>query len=159
MSVTIKDIANAAGVSVSTVSRVMTSSQAVDQEKKERKWFRQKLINQQGEKPDREYTPERYVRIPGYYEHHKKEEQIDDITWNDLGMDDVFMRMNYTYSASGEEYLYYKLRNVMTSKQELEHLESIITFFRDHPEERVKTQYLMSQLGYHAVCCAQFICV
>ena len=36
MSVTIKDIAAAAGVSVSTVSRVMTSSQSVDQEKKER---------------------------------------------------------------------------------------------------------------------------
>lgn len=36
MSVTIKDIAQAAGVSISTVSRVLTSSQTVDQEKKER---------------------------------------------------------------------------------------------------------------------------
>lgn len=36
MSVTIKDIAEAAGVSISTVSRVLTSSQTVDQEKKER---------------------------------------------------------------------------------------------------------------------------
>ena len=36
MSATIKDIAQAAGVSISTVSRVLTSSQTVDQEKKER---------------------------------------------------------------------------------------------------------------------------
>lgn len=36
MSATIKDIAKAAGVSISTVSRVLTSSQAVDKEKKER---------------------------------------------------------------------------------------------------------------------------
>ena len=36
MSPTIKDIAKAAGVSISTVSRVLTSSQTVDQEKKER---------------------------------------------------------------------------------------------------------------------------
>lgn len=36
MSVTIKDIAKAAGVSISTVSRVLTASQTVDQEKKER---------------------------------------------------------------------------------------------------------------------------
>ena len=36
MSATIKDIAKAAGVSISTVSRVLTSSQTVDQEKKER---------------------------------------------------------------------------------------------------------------------------
>lgn len=36
MSVTIKDIARAAGVSISTVSRVLTSSQTVEQDKKER---------------------------------------------------------------------------------------------------------------------------
>ena len=36
MSITIKDIAKASGVSISTVSRVLSSSQAVDQEKKER---------------------------------------------------------------------------------------------------------------------------
>ena len=36
MSVTIKDIAKAAGVSISTVSRVLSASQTVDQEKKER---------------------------------------------------------------------------------------------------------------------------
>lgn len=36
MSTTIKDIARAAGVSISTVSRVLTSSQPVDQDKKER---------------------------------------------------------------------------------------------------------------------------
>ena len=36
MSATIKDIAKAAGVSISTVSRVLTSSQTVDQDKKER---------------------------------------------------------------------------------------------------------------------------
>ena len=36
MSATIKDIAQAAGVSISTVSRVLTSSQAVDQDKRER---------------------------------------------------------------------------------------------------------------------------
>lgn len=36
MSTTIKDIAKAAGVSISTVSRVLTASQTVDQEKKER---------------------------------------------------------------------------------------------------------------------------
>lgn len=32
--------------------------------------------------------------------------RIDSITWNDLGMDSVFKRINSCYSSVGEEYLY-----------------------------------------------------
>ena len=60
---------------------------------------------------EKDYKIERFVRIPSFFERHFKEGQIDDITWNDLGMDDLFKRMNYTLSASGEEYLYYTMNS------------------------------------------------
>ena len=78
--------------------------------KKKEKRFIESLYTDYGNKPEKEYSLERFVRIASYYEKHQSEGQIDDITWNDLNMDEIFKRMNYTFSASGEEYLYYTLR-------------------------------------------------
>lgn len=60
-------------------------------------------------------TPYRFTlrereHIRSYFDNHVSEGQIDDITWNDLQMDDVFEQMNYTQSQAGSEYLYYMLR-------------------------------------------------
>ena len=44
----------------------------------------------------REYADEELSGIPGFYMAHRKENQIDDITWNDLGMDQIFFQMNHT---------------------------------------------------------------
>lgn len=116
--------------------------------KKRKKRFIESLYHLSEDVPQKEYSLERFAKINTFFLKHPGKGQIDDITWNDLGMDDIFMRMNYTYSASGEEYLYYKLRNTLTSEAELEHLENIIGYYQEHPEERVKTQYCMSELGY-----------
>lgn len=116
--------------------------------KKREKEFIESLYKDYGKLPDKEYSLERYVRISGFYQKHMSDDMIDDITWNDLNMDDIFKRMNYTFSASGEEYLYYTLRNINKSKAELEHMEEVIHFFQTHEDERVKIQYLMHQLGY-----------
>lgn len=117
-------------------------------DRKNRKQFIESLYRDYGVVPDKEYSPERYERIAGYYQKHRTEDMLDDITWNDLNMDDVFKRMNYTFSASGEEYLYYTLRNIGKTQAELDHMEEVICFFREHEDERVKIQHLMHQLGY-----------
>ena len=54
---------------------------------------------------EKEYALERFARMDSYFRRHETGGQLDDITWNDLGMDEIFKRMNYTLSASGEEYL------------------------------------------------------
>ena len=36
---------------------------------------------------------ERYNEVRSYYLRHKKDFQIDDITWNDLDMDDIYHAM------------------------------------------------------------------
>ncbi|MBO5336139.1 MAG: hypothetical protein J6A94_03295 [Lachnospiraceae bacterium] len=128
---------------------VVFAREAYSAKKREKK-FIDSLYTDYGNVPDKEYALERFVRIPSYYEKHKKGRDggIDDITWNDLNMDEIFKRMNYTFSASGEEYLYDTLRNAGKTEKELEHLEEVIVFFQEHPDERVRIQYIMSQLGY-----------
>lgn len=116
--------------------------------KKKEKAFVEALYNDFGKIKEKEYALERYARMGSFYERHENAGQIDDITWNDLNMDQVFMRMNGTFSAVGEEYLYYVLRNATADKKRLEHLEAVMSFFDGHPDERVKVQFLMHQLGY-----------
>lgn len=116
--------------------------------KKKEKAFIDLLYNDFGQVKEKEYALERYARMGSFYERHMEQGQIDDITWNDLNMDQVFMRVNGTFSAVGEEYLYYMLRNAAADTERLEHLEEVVEFFDGHQEERVKVQFLMSRLGY-----------
>ena len=118
-------------------------------EKKKQKKFVEWLKDNYGVLPKREaYKPEEMEKIARYYSFHKTEEfQIDDITWNDLNMDKVFQQMNYTYSAAGEEYLYYLLRTPMQKKEQLERLEGHVKYFTEHKEERVQYQTVFAQIG------------
>lgn len=115
--------------------------------KRELKYFILRLRQNYGEIPQKEYKLERFLRIGSYYLKHPKEGQVDDITWNDLNMDEIFKRMNHTNSSTGEEYLYYLLRSPSQSREELEHLEALISYFEEHEEERIKIQVLMHKLG------------
>lgn len=118
------------------------------QAKKAEKKFIESLYHYGEQKPQKDYSLERYAKIGSFYIRHCEAGQVDDITWNDLSMDEIFKRMDYTLSASGEEYLYYTLRNTKRTKEELEHLEEVVAFFAEHDDERVKLQYRMKKLGY-----------
>ncbi len=121
--------------------------EAIGAKRKEKK-FIESLYHISEALPKREYSMERFARMGSFYQKHQTRGQVDDITWNDLGMDEIFKRMNYTFSASGEEYLYYTLRNTTKTEEELQHLEEMIQYFRENPDLRVKIQYIMSELGY-----------
>lgn len=116
-------------------------------DKKQQKYFETKLRKLVGQEPDKEYKVERFIRIPGYFEKHPMEFQIDDITWNDLNMDDVFRRINYCISSTGEEYLYYMLRTPFFEETELKHFDDIVEFFIHNEEDRVAFQIQMKRLG------------
>lgn len=116
-------------------------------ERKYKRWFAAKVKGSFGKMPDKQVKPERFVRIPTFFWKHPQESQIDDITWNDLDMDEVFQRMDYTYSSTGQEYLYYLLRTPNTEDGELELLDKVVDYYMEHEEERVEIQLLMSDLG------------
>lgn len=116
--------------------------------RQEKKRFIQYLYKDYQKLSEKQYALERFVRMGSYFDRHPCEGQLDDITWNDLGMDDIFKRMNYTLSASGEEYLYYTLRTLKQNKEELRHFEEVVSFFGEHADERVKVQLLAKELGH-----------
>ena len=118
-------------------------------ERKKKKKFILWLKNHYGELPKREeYREEEFRKIARYYQAHEKDGfHIDDITWNDLNMDEIFKRMNYTYSAAGEEYLYYLLRTPMQEEASAGKLEEQINYFMQHKEERVEYQTAFAGIG------------
>lgn len=104
-----------------------------------------------GKIPEREYEYEEFERISHYFQYKQKKEPdthyIDDITWNDLDMDSIFCMVNNTNSSVGEEYLYYLLRTPKMSQEVLSERERLQTLFKEHPEDRIKMQYLFYEIG------------
>lgn len=115
--------------------------------KQDEKRFVRRLYEEYGVLPEREYKPEQYKNISHYFLKHQEGFCIDDITWNDLNMDELFIQMNYTWSAAGEEYLYNLLRRPCMDEKELQRREEIIEYFRKNQDDRVRTQLIFSKLG------------
>lgn len=116
--------------------------------KGQEKQFVRSLRENYGKEKPKEYSLERFARLGSYAERHKNEKQLDDITWNDLGMDEVFCRIDRTHSAAGEEYLYYTLRNISCGREALEHLEEVVNWLEEQENARVWIQLLMKRLGH-----------
>lgn len=114
----------------------------------EKKRLIYRLKNHFGEWKAKDYQPQQYASIPRYFEKHRKKEQVDDITWNDLGMDEVYKRLDSTLSSAGEEVLYDMLRTPVFEQQKLTHLEEVITYFSTHTEERIRMQLKFHKLGH-----------
>lgn len=101
-----------------------------------------------GERPEREYTAAEFDAIGRYFERTGREnDHIDDITWNDLDMDTIFMLLNHTWSCIGESYLYSMLRTPVFSKEKLEERERLIRYFSEHGEERERMEYFFAGIG------------
>lgn len=116
-------------------------------EHKTKKRFITWLKENYGTLPERKYKPEEFTACESFFRKHKTEGQIDDITWNDLNLDEVYKSMNYTYSSAGDEYLYYVLRTPCYTLEELQKRERLIAYFREDQEERIRLQVVCSRLG------------
>ncbi|RKM62075.1 hypothetical protein D6855_01245 [Butyrivibrio sp. CB08] len=111
-----------------------------------RKALIKKLQKEYGSEPHRNYKERDREHLLGFYKNHREGFQIDDTTWNDLSMDNVYDRLDYCLSAAGEEYLYHMLR---TPRQEddFEDLEKKIDFFQKEDDKRLKIQLIFSEIG------------
>lgn len=123
----------------------------IDRNKKNKKYIEQ-LRKAYGSFGKKEIRPEQYRQIEQYYRKHceqKKEQysEVDDITWNDLDMNRLFQLMDCTQSSAGQEYLYYSLRMVKNTKEELEEQEKLVLFFDSYEEERIQFQYICREIG------------
>lgn len=116
---------------------------------------RKKKIDRQirrefGALPDNDYTAPRYDNdgIAWYYKNKEKTTPvIDDITWNDLDMDTVYMILNNTSTGIGEEYLYAMLRMPCMDDAQLKERDRIAQYFDTHEQERVSIMRELKKLG------------
>lgn len=112
-----------------------------------RKRFLEKMINSWGKFSDREYTWEDLEHISQYFYNRKQTGFcIDDITWNDLDMDRVFVEINKAICSLGDEYLYAMLRTPVFWEEELKERHRLMEFFRKDQEARQKIQELLSHI-------------
>lgn len=116
--------------------------------KKYKQRIRRMLLEEFGTVSDEEYSAEKLKSLQSYYRAVKREAyDIDDITWNDLELDELFMVMNRTVSAMGEEYLYAMLRQPQFDEAEMKERERLISFFLSNEEKRIDVQEALYQIG------------
>ena len=114
-------------------------------ENKRKKKFKESLYVDYGKPPQKKYPEGRFATLAKRVE--TDAFYVDAITWNDLDMDRLFGRMDYTCSATGEEMLYRMLRCPITEETELQKRENLIRYFMEHEDDRVELQMLFAQIG------------
>ncbi|WP_432664518.1 hypothetical protein R9X47_28815 [Wukongibacter baidiensis] len=82
-----------------------------------------------------------------YTESISNDEKIDDVTWNDLEMDNVFCRINNCNSFVGEQILYSKLHCLPKNNLYRDLFEKKVSFFTSNDKEREEIQLLLCSLG------------
>ena len=117
------------------------------QEKRDLRAYVNMLSQKYGKKCEYEYPTGRFEKIPMFFAHNKPEHYVDDITWNDLDMDEVFRDINFTESNVGEEYLYHMLRNMDCDISKLNKQEEMISYFMENEDARLYLQMLFHKVG------------
>lgn len=104
-----------------------------------------------GKPPTMNYFPGDLDYIKTYADYRRTAERdsflVDDITWHDLGLDRLFVRLNRGLSTSGEQYLYYMLRSPAQDKAEYTRRLALIELMEASPALRLKLQYILANLG------------
>lgn len=115
-------------------------------EQKER--LRRKIKARWGALNESEMSYEEYDAIANYYRKVKGDkETVDDITWNDLDMDRVFILANNTFSSIGQEMLYKIMRMPEYDNDTLIERDRIIEYFKSNPDEAQRLQEIYATIG------------
>ena len=77
----------------------------------------------------------------------KQEETLDEQTWNDLDMDNVYKKVDRTYSSVGEAVLYKMLRNPTKDEKVLKERDRVISYFDENARLRNKLSIMFYKLG------------
>lgn len=121
-------------------------------EKQRKRQYRNRLKNLYGSFARNTCGREELARIESNFKHYGNENEasdmIDDITWNDLNMDSVFARMNFTQSSAGEERLYMMLRQPALSDDGARcAMEKHIDYMMSDETARLDAMMLLHELG------------
>ncbi len=116
--------------------------------RKRKKMILKKIRRIYGKVPEREYEAGDLEQISRYFRRRTDGRFIiDEITWNDLDMDRVYMLVNQTMSSPGEDVLYAMMRTPLFSKEEIEKRDRLVMFFSEHEKEREQMQLFLAEIG------------
>ncbi len=77
----------------------------------------------------------------------KDEYHIDEQTWHDLDLNEVYKKIDRTYSSVGEAGLYSMLRNPLNDEKKLKERSEIINHYKENERVRTKIQGIFFDLG------------
>lgn len=138
---------NFVGIGIIVLLLLSAAAVMISENKRRKLALKQRLKNTWGQIPDREYAYEDFHHISQFFRQREKEGFfIDDITWNDLDMDRIFMLLNQTFSAVGSDCLYDILRNPVFEEKELKYRERLMQFFTKHQEIREQVQIILASI-------------
>lgn len=117
--------------------------------RRSRKRARQKLREAFGQIP--EWKGQSMESIASYHLYRREafpsRQRIDDFTWNDLDMDQIYQRLDSCLTSVGEELLYHILHEPSEDPASWERREEQMEWLEQHPKKRVEMQILLSRLG------------
>ncbi|MCZ2260942.1 MutS-related protein [Sporosarcina sp. G11-34] len=89
--------------------------------------------------------------ISSYWENKKNNKEsydgVDQLTSDDLAMDEVFKKLNYTQSTVGSEYLFNQLRDIKPGLKDVQDQEEIYTLLERNKDLREELLLILSSLG------------
>ena len=118
-----------------------------------RKKWQKKMIDQYGRMPQDPVEDSEIDILRGYFDHRRKAEptafHIDETTWQDLSMDDVYRRVNHTLTSPGDQLLYYWLRTPALEEAVYTRRREMIRYMETHPDVRMRIQRILAKTGKH----------
>lgn len=85
--------------------------------------------------------------VRNYYDVMTDGSGVDDVTWNDLSMNEVFQRIDQCDTSVGEEILYYKLRRNEMSLEKRQRFERCVRTFAGNEKEREEVEDCLFDIG------------
>jgi DNA mismatch repair ATPase MutS len=85
------------------------------------------------------------------FESNKSRDYIDEQTWKDLNMDQLYAKIDRNYTDPGEAVLYRMLREPLFNKEQLAERVRIISFLQNNQDTREKIQYALIRLGHQFI--------
>lgn len=99
-----------------------------------------------GKKTEWKLDERDYASMKKYYQQKKSDDPtIDDVTFNDLNMDEIFKQVKNTQSSIGDEYSYDFFRR--QKNPDLTHFEAAVQCMSEQAEAREKLQFAFYRIG------------
>lgn len=111
------------------------------------KYLKQNINNSFGKKVDINDIWYKMDSVSNYFKNKEIKNCIDDITWNDLNMDDIYKTINNTQSSVGRDVLYNILRNPLHHQKGLIKRDRLIDYFTNNDDKRKEIQFILGKLG------------